>query len=98
MTLYNFSYIPHGRAVPQVDQDLSDNIHGHAAAPVGLSHFVRAFDTPSGWGPAGRRAADRETRPTVEPIQNGNAVRASSSSCREPGSRSAPETRLSRSD
>jgi hypothetical protein len=67
MTLYNFSYLPGGRSVPRVDQGPVDDLHGAAAAPVlGPSGFVRAFVTPSGWGPAGRRAADGEIRPTED--------------------------------
>jgi hypothetical protein len=61
MTLYNFSYTPHGQSVPQLDQDLSDDLNGPEMPPVlGPYRFVRAFDAPSGWGPAGRRAADRK--------------------------------------
>jgi hypothetical protein len=60
MAPYNFSYVPHRSAAPQVGQHRSDDVDTQEIEPAQYrDHFVRPFDWPTGWGPAGRRAAER---------------------------------------
>jgi hypothetical protein len=61
MNLYNFSYVPHGWSLAQVGQNRSDDLDDAELGPaLCRDNFVRLFDRPTGWGPAGRRAAERK--------------------------------------